>query len=167
MNKKYLLAAAIPVIALAGFGVTRVAAAEGGYSSFAERLAEKLGVSVESVETALDETRAEGREEHLDRAVENGVLTEDQKVLVEQKSEEVKSEIDAIRESDMTLEEQRDAMHEVMDSTRTWAEENDIPAGMVNGGGMMGRGARGGIKGEGMGGFGGEGMGLGNGECLE
>lgn len=161
MNKKLLTVITVTgAIAVGGiFLASSVFAADTVGSTFAERLAAKLGLTTEAVQTALDETRDEVRTDRLDNAVEDGTITEEQKALILEKQTEIESKIEEINNKELTSEERRTEMKSLMDEVKTWTEENDIPAGLVNGGGMMGKGGHGGM-GEGM--MRGEG---GNGEC--
>lgn len=158
MNKKMLVAMiATGSIVVAGFVTAGAAfASEETFQPMMQRFAERLGVTTEVAQQAWDETHEEMQVERLDRAVENERITESQKAEIIAKQEEVKAALDKLRSQDPI---DRDAIHDVMEETREWAEENDIPAGMVVGGGMMGRGGRGGMGGmrEGQ-------MGL-NGDC--
>ncbi len=160
MNKKMMVAViATGSIVVAGFVTATTAfASEDAYKPMMQRFAERLGVTTEQAQEAWDETHSEMQTERLDNAVESELITEEQKAIILEKQEEVKAELDALRSEDPI---DHDAVHEVMEETKDWADENDIPAGMVNGGGMKGRGGHGGMGGEG------DGDGLHDGSCLE
>lgn len=76
MKKLIMVAAAVAVLALAAVAVGGAAADEddGLVGSFLARVAEKLGVSEEELQTAIDEARTET----IDEAVAEGTLTEEQ-----------------------------------------------------------------------------------------
>lgn len=76
MKKLVIVAAAVAVLALAAVAVGGAAADEddGLVGSFLARVAEKLGVSEEELQTAIDEARTET----IDEAVAEGRLTEEQ-----------------------------------------------------------------------------------------
>lgn len=104
-----------------------------------QMIAEHFNLDQDEVASVFQQERETRRQEHLDNLVEDGVLTEEQRDLLEAKQDEMKEERDAIRDADLTPEEQHDAMQELHDEMETWAEENgiDLP--------MEGFGPRGGM----------------------
>jgi hypothetical protein len=123
LNKKIL----IPTLALAAvtglgvLGVTSVKADEARPNSpIIETLIEKFNLDQDEVNTALDEVRQErqgqmqqNREERLNQAVSDGVITEEQKELIQTKWQEMFSQ----------REQERQAHQEEM---QAWFEENGI-----------------------------------------
>lgn len=87
MKPKHIAAttALIAAIGITGFAVSRVSAEEADTTqkTFVERLAEKLGLSSEAVQTATDEVRDEVHTERVSEAVESGDLTAEQAALLE------------------------------------------------------------------------------------
>lgn len=119
MNKKIITTVLVLglVVLAGGFLATRAKANSGfGLGDRAQVLAEKLGVDQEEVSGAFQEMREERRqkmremaEERLNQAVEDGVLTEDQKqALLDKKAE---------------MQNQREQHKAEMQS---WFEENGI-----------------------------------------
>ena len=63
-------------------------------------------------------------EERLDELVEDEKITEDQKEAILDKKEELQTFKEDLE--DMTISEARDAMKDIHEELRDWAEENDI-----------------------------------------
>lgn len=82
MKKLMIVAAAVAVLVLAAVAVGGAAADkdDGLVGSFLARVAEKLGVSEDELQTAIDEARTET----LDEAVADGNLTEEQAQRLEE-----------------------------------------------------------------------------------
>jgi len=120
----------VGVLGIAGvFGIGRVLAEDSldGYPKIIQNLAEKFGLNPDEVAQVFEDTRDERIDEHLDQLVENGEITSEQKDLIITKMEEVQAKIEEIRGQEMTADERRDAMQEVWQELRDWANENDIP----------------------------------------
>ena len=77
-----LAAGLLAVAAFGGAALAQTSGSDGGAASFAARLADKLGLAEADVQTAVDEVRAEMREERLDAKldalVESGKITQEQ-----------------------------------------------------------------------------------------
>ena len=83
MSKRIFIGIAAALLATAALGGVVLAQTEdGGGSTFAARLAAKLGLSEPTVQTAIDEVRAEMKQEKLDALldamVESDKLTQEQ-----------------------------------------------------------------------------------------
>lgn len=97
MNKKLILPVTLGSLALVaalGFAGTKVFASDTN-TTMIDSLAQKLGVESTKVETAMEEIRTERhaqmqqeREESLQKAVTDGVITDAQKEAILQKQEE-------------------------------------------------------------------------------
>lgn len=102
----------VPVMAIATLATVgtlwassaQVKAAD-GQASVVEKLAEKLGIENEKVQTAYDEVRQERRTEmqaakdaKLDEAVKDGVITESQKTALIEKRNEMRQQMSKQRE---------------------------------------------------------------------
>ena len=74
----------------------------------------------------FEEVREERKDARLDRLVEDGTLTEEQRSLLEAKMDEVHEEIEALKSEELTTEERRAEMRSIRDEMRAWAEENGI-----------------------------------------
>lgn len=89
-------------------------------------------------------------EERLEHAVENGTITSDQKQQVQDKQAELKKTLESIDSKQLTTEARQTARQEAIEKVQQWAEDNNIPPGMVLGGvvggpkgSVSGRGKRG------------------------
>jgi competence protein ComGC len=125
MNKNFLIPAL--VLCLGGgllYGATRVSAFSMGVNSsspIVQKLVEKFDLNANEVVTTFNELREEHRtqmraerEERLNQAVADGVITEEQKQALIQKQEEMQAEMEQHREEmDAWFEKQgidRDAL---------------------------------------------------------
>lgn len=108
MNKKITIAILVlAILTLAGiFSVRESRATDGDfYPSFVERLAQKFNLNQNEVKAFFDEARQEkqqlmikNREERLNQAVADGVITEEQKQVLLTKLEEKMKERQQHRE---------------------------------------------------------------------
>jgi|GEM_PF-1243441 len=135
------------VSALIGLG-------NGEYPDLIKNLAAKFNADPAEVEQVFEDTHDQMIESRLDTAVAEGKITSDQKTLIINKMEEFQTKIDEINDQELTATERRDALENLHEEVRDWADKNDIPLMylMVNGrgmnGGMMDRGmVRGGMRG--------------------
>ena len=126
---------AVAVITTGAFAINKAMASNSNAPSWSQSLASKLGVDESKVSTAMQEINTEERQSRLSdsitKAVEAGVITEDQKQSVIDKQNE--------------LEDKQQAL---IDEMKTWAEQNGIDyeklqqylgKGMGKGMGMGGR----------------------------
>jgi len=104
---------------------------ETGYPLLVERFAERFDLDQDEIMDFFDELKeermadAEDRfEERLDELVEDEKITEDQKEAILDKKEELKTFKENL--GDMTISEAREAMKDIHEELRDWAEENDI-----------------------------------------
>lgn len=167
MNKKYLVAG-IATLALGASVMLPLAVSANDTNpdtTFIEKLASKLGISVDSVESAVSETREEihaervaQREEDISTAVSNGTLTQRQSDILNAIDDAMfslrgsKSEEDRGAFRDLTPEERRTQMEtdlvnalneaglntnsEELESTRTAARNAGVLEGFGGGRGM-------------------------------
>ena len=144
--------------AISFLGIKAVSAqmANGEYPLIIQNLAEKFGVSEDEVASVFEDTKAERETERLDKAVEEGTITEEQKNQIIAKQEEVEAKINEIDDSSMTSDERQEAMQTLHEELRTWADDNDIALFLVDSRGKMGH-----MQGKGMG------MGMEMGDCFE
>ncbi len=139
MKKKAVLVASVLlslflIAAVVGTGVV-LAASNDSYPPIVEKLAEKLNLKEDDVQSAFDEMKEEKQqemqekwEERLDEAVEDGKITEDQK--------------EEILEKRTAIQQKQEEMHELKQELKSWADENDIDLREV-----MGLAYKGGLKG--------------------
>jgi len=104
---------------------------ESEYPLLVERFAQKFDLDQDEIMDFFDELKeeriadAEDRfEERLDELVEDEKITEDQKKAILDKKEELKTFKEGLE--DMTISEAREAIKDMHESLREWAEENDI-----------------------------------------
>lgn len=122
------------------------------FSSFIQSLAQKLGITQDKVQSAVDTLRTERQkemqklyEEKLTQAVKEGKLTEAQKKLLLEKHASLKNQFDA------DWKKRQDQRNQLQD----WLEKNNIdPQYLFGGYGRMGGGKGQGMQKE----FGGRGM---------
>lgn len=136
------------VSALIGLG-------NGEYPDLIKNLAAKFNVDPAEVEQVFEDTHDQMISSRLDEAVADGKITADQKTLILNKMDEVKTKMDAINNQEMTSTQRRDALQDLNEEVRAWADQNDIPLMylMVNGRGMSGMMDRGMVRGGMRGGF--------------
>ncbi len=151
---KKILVGGVAVLALsvfAGVGVNQIYAQEESnqYPLIIQNLAEKFGKPEDEIQEVFESTREQRMEDRLDRLVEEGVITAEEKEKVKIKQEEVRLELESVRESDMSVEERHDAMQAIREEVQEWAESEGIDLGAVMGGLKGGGRMRGGAQGKG------------------
>lgn len=118
----------IPVLGLAllgfvAFGTVRAYAENesGGYPPIIQKLVERFGLNEEEVKTVFDEVRTErqqemqqSREERLNQAVSDGIITEEQKQALQNKWEEMRTERQQHREEMQAWFEEQGIDHEAL-----------------------------------------------------
>jgi hypothetical protein len=157
MNKKVskkiiipsLILGAIACTGFYGVGATFASEEETGRETIVQRIAERFNLNTEEVEGVFEKNRAEHQvqnqerqEERLAQAVSDGNLSEEQKVLILDKMEELEAERETNRgsSSDMTREERQSERKDHRDEMDQWLEENGIDHEYLGGpqGGMRG-----------------------------
>lgn len=129
--KKYLphLLVALALIVVAGAGIS-YALASGNHRSDAviTKLAEKFNLDKSEVEQVFEENRVERRQqkqaqqqEMLEQAVKDGKITEEQKKMLTEKREELRTEM-----QDLSWDERREQRSKHRQEMQDWAEENGI-----------------------------------------
>lgn len=153
-----LLVAAAILATTVGTSAIYAQTGEGGSNTFVQQLAQKLGVSEDKVQTAVNEIHTDRHaqmekayEDRLTTAVSNGELTEQQKQLLLQKHKELEdqraSQIESLKNK--TPEERRTAMEQKRTELETWAKQNNIDLKWLMFGGKGGHHR--GMMGEGFG----------------
>ena len=104
---------------------------ESEYPLLVERFAERFDLDQDEVIDFLDELKEERIadakdrfEERLDELVEDEKITEDQKEAILDKKEELQTFKEDLE--DMTISEAREAMEDIHEELRDWAEKKDI-----------------------------------------
>lgn len=151
-----LILGALAVVALFGTGLV-FAAEDDGFPPIVQKLAERFGLDAGEVNDvfvgeheARRDSMMDRQKERLDKAVEDGKLTEAQKKELIEKLDEMHQNKSDLKGSGPQAH--FEAMGEAKEDLRTWAEENDIELSEVldcgqRGGRMMKH--RGGFKGYG------------------
>jgi polyhydroxyalkanoate synthesis regulator phasin len=134
MKKKLIIPVlGLALVGLVGYGTIRAYAdySSSRYSTVIQKLVERFGLNEEEVKDVFEEVREEHHtqvqtdfEDWLSEAVTSGDLTEEQKQLILEKHEELKSDKESFQ--DMTREEMYQAMLDRKTELKSWAEENEI-----------------------------------------
>ena len=122
MSKKNL-ALAVGAIAMGATlgvaGLKTIEAASETNSPLLQNLAEKFNSSPEDIKGVFDQTKEERKHERqkaieasLNQAVEEGMITEDQKNTIQSKQEEIRKQMDEVKAAKEDL--------------RKWADEEDV-----------------------------------------
>lgn len=126
--KKLLASSLVAIAAIAILATSFSVVGAQSDTSFAQKIAEKLGISETEAQTALDEIREEKHEamqekaeERLSNLVEEGTITEEQKEEILAKKDEVKEELE-----NLSPKERRERMKELKEEFKEWAEEEGI-----------------------------------------
>lgn len=115
LNKKILIPI-LGLVALVGVGVLGISAARAGNStsSFVEGFAERFNLNQDEVQTFFTEKKEDrlqlkmqSKEDSLNQAVTDGVITEEQKQALLQKREEMKNHHEEHREEMQTFFEEQ------------------------------------------------------------
>ena len=139
LDKKNLAVGLMAGVVIGGatLGTIGVSAQE-GEASLADRIANRFSISSEEVQTEIDgfreerkaerqEARAEARAEHLAGLVESGTLTQAQADELTAMKDEMKAEIEALKEAG---EVDRDAIKELKEEAKAeleaWAEAEGL-----------------------------------------
>lgn len=118
MNKKTIILS-IAIVGLLGAGTILA------QTSLADKMANRFNLDPDEVHQVIGEHRQEMMENRLGHAVENGKITEEQKAFILERKEEMKGDFEAIR--DLDPEQRREAMQELHQEMKQWAEENGLP----------------------------------------
>ena len=139
MSLKVNLVAAAAVATITGvgaIGASHVNAQSADNSTRAQEFAERFGLSEDEVQAYFDEKRAERqgnreerRQEHLQSLVDDGVITEEQKSLLEEKFAELKDAREGVNFRELS-DEEKEALKEEKEQRKAefeqWAEDNGI-----------------------------------------
>jgi len=133
MKKALLTAAAVATVGTAGLMSANSASAQTTGDSLVDRLASRFNLSSDEVQQVVDEhrderraERAEQREEALQAKVDEGVITQAQLDLLQEKTDELKAQKEELKEQDLSREEIRAALSEAREEFQAWAAENGI-----------------------------------------
>lgn len=146
----YLLLAGVIAVVL-GAGIFTVQAQvnnRDGYPSFIQKIADKFDLDINEVKAVFDEDRTvrqeqakadteSRKEEMLNRLIEEEKITAEQKTLILAKQAEIIQKQETFR--DLSQEERQEAMKNLREELKVWAEENGIEGNLM----FFGRGMRG------------------------
>lgn len=173
LTRKQLISAAVVTVLAGGIGLVGVASvsAERGRSdrseTMAQRIATKFNLNKDEVKAEMDAQKEEDRaahqaerkqkrEEHLQKLVDEGKITAEQKDAIITKQDEIHTRIEELRNNGKTREENKDAAKAIKDEFKAWAESQGINLEDIKPEGKEGRGGegehRGGPRGGMMGG---------------
>jgi hypothetical protein len=132
-----VLAASFFIVSFIGMACTDELKAAGDeedekdYPIIVEQLAEKLDLETEEVFEAFKDINKERKEElkknfkhKLDKAVEEGNITKEQKEALAAEKKELSERLQQIK--DLPPGERKEALKDIAGDLREWAEENDI-----------------------------------------
>lgn len=132
---------AIAVVGAGLFGVSHVSAQDAdSHDTLVQKIAQKFNLNQEEVKAVFDEHRTERvkikhekMDERLNQLVSEGEITEEQKVLIQNKLNEQHAKLKANMESlkDVSREERREAFQKEHEALRAWAMENNIDLSLV------------------------------------
>jgi major membrane immunogen (membrane-anchored lipoprotein) len=130
------------ITAVAGVvGITKISAAinSGEVPTIITNLANRFNLNTSDIQKVFDETKTQQEDARLTQLVTDGKITEAQKKLITDKSNEIKTKIDEINNKQMTSTERGDALKALRDEIVKWANDNKIDERFVMMGGGMGR----------------------------
>ena len=143
-KKKSLIAASIATAGAAGIlmvGGVAFAQTPSNGQGLSQAIASKFNLNKDDVQKVIDQQQAQKKSDKLDKMVEGGKITTDQKALITAKQAEIKPRLDAARE--LTDPAARKAeMQAIRSDMQKWAKDNNIPKGAI--GPHGGRGPAGG-----------------------
>ena len=148
MKKKLIVPiTALILLVAAGYGSAQ-ALAQGEVSpsnTLVQIIAERFGLSETEVQEVFDEARAEHHalkrqffEDRLNEAVEDGLLTQEQKETLQAMHEEHRLEMEALRDGDFSREEMREQMRVRHDELQTWLQGQNLDLSEILGDFKMG-----------------------------
>lgn len=104
-------------------------------TSLVQKISDKFGLNKDEVQAVFDEHHDEMRaemetrhEEHLNQLVKEGKITEEQKILIQNKMKEIQAQRESEMKSfkDLTPEEMKAKFEQHRSEMESWAKENGI-----------------------------------------
>ena len=127
--------------------------AENGSTTLTDRIAAKFNLNKTEVQKVVDDFQTEKRAEmekirteELQKKVDTGTITAEQKTLIENKIKEIETQREALRDQNLTREEMQIKMQTSREELKTWAINNKIDLSLImplGKGGMRGNNMRG------------------------
>ncbi|MCL5291550.1 MAG: OmpH family outer membrane protein [Actinobacteria bacterium] len=154
LSVKTVVVVAIALLSLTLVAALGVYAADSGgtltYPSIVEKIAKAFNLDPSKVKEVFDQDRkdkeAEAQkcfqqlfENRLNQAVKKGEITQAQKEAIIAKMAEVKAAREKINNDKLSAEERNDALAQLQEGLREWAEKNGIDVRLVISGMMGGR----------------------------
>lgn len=140
LKKGVIAAAAFATVGVAGLTATQAVLAAtdsiaSPEASLVDKLAAKFGLNKADVQAVFDEEHSEREAAHearvaerLQKLVDDGTITAEQKSAIEAKIDELKAARESERDSfkDLSADERKAKMKEQKAELEQWAEENDL-----------------------------------------
>lgn len=132
------LAAIIAIVGAAVVGSTAVSADDSRKdSSISNKIAERFQLSEDEVQSVVEEfreenkanrsdKRAEKKEAKLQSLVDEGLISTDQKSLIEAKFSEQMTALKELKSSNLSMEQKMSQIQEIKTELKEWAELNSI-----------------------------------------
>jgi len=132
--KKVLIYSLVAVgILIAGVASVQ-AENDGNYPSIIQKLAERFNLNADEVREVIDENREEmyqRKENSFEDRLDRMEFSEEQKGAISAKRSEMWSKYGELK--NLSPEERCSGMKEMKEEMKTWAEENDVNFGILNG----------------------------------
>lgn len=101
------------------------------YPTIVENIATTFNLDPSAVQDVFVQTRVQNQEQRLTEMVTEGKITEEQKVAIIAKQEELRSKIESLKTQGLSEEDLREQMKTIHAEMRTWMEEQGIEMGPV------------------------------------
>ncbi|MEK9195805.1 MAG: hypothetical protein AAB914_00385 [Patescibacteria group bacterium] len=139
-NKKLATIGTLGVVGISSVGFVGITSAHSNTSGDAlpEKIASKFNLNKDEVKKVFEEERTSHEAERqksfsdkLQKLVDEGKLTADQKSKVEAKFKEMHEQREANKDSNLTKEQHRAEMKTHRDELKKWADENKIDLDLI------------------------------------
>ncbi|MEK7626107.1 MAG: hypothetical protein AAB423_01980 [Patescibacteria group bacterium] len=140
INKKLATIGTLGVVGMSSLGFVGLTSAQTSSSgdTLVDKIATKFNLDKDEVKKVFDEEHASRRAEHekamsdkLQKLVDEGKLTTDQKSKIESKFKEMKQQREANKDNDLTEEERKAEMEKNHQALEKWAKENKIDLSLI------------------------------------
>jgi len=132
-KKKSIIAASIVTAGAAGIlmvGGVAFAQTPSNGQGLSQAIASKFNLNKEDVDKVIDQQHAQKTSQRLDKMVEAGKITAEQKTLISAKQAEIKPRLDAARELKDPVA-RKSGMQAIRSDMQKWAKDNNIPKGAI------------------------------------
>lgn len=140
INKKLATIGTLGVVGMSSLGFAGLTSAQTTSSgdTLVDKIATKFNLNKDEVKKVFDEERASHQAEHekamsdrLQKLVDEGKLTTDQKAKIETKFKEMRQQREANKDNDLTEEERKAEMQRNHQALEKWANENKIDLSLI------------------------------------